>query len=116
MFLSGNGPLVAVLREALARDDLDRARRTDPPARIGTSRNAVRAFIHNFHHFRADTRRDPAPPDDHVVVFDEAQRAWDALVAGCDAVDRGNPWRCHRSTKWKRPWMAFPRESRRRAS
>jgi 2-keto-3-deoxy-galactonokinase len=27
VFLSGNGPLVAVLREALARDDLDRARR-----------------------------------------------------------------------------------------
>jgi hypothetical protein len=25
-----------------------------------------------------DTLRDPAPPDDHVVVFDEAQRAWDA--------------------------------------
>ncbi len=42
VFLSGNGPLVAVLREALARDDLDRARRTDPKARIGTSRNAVR--------------------------------------------------------------------------
>jgi hypothetical protein len=78
MFLSGNGPLVAVLREALARDDLDRARRTDPNARIGTSRNAVRAFIQNVHHFRDDTLRDPAPPDDHVVVFDEAQRAWDA--------------------------------------
>jgi hypothetical protein len=30
------------------------------------------------HHFRDDTLRDPAPPDDHVVVFDEAQRAWDA--------------------------------------
>ena len=116
VFLSGNGPLVAVLLEALARDDLDRARRTDPKARIGTSRNAVRAFIQNVHHFRDDTLRDTAPPDDHVVVFDEAQRAWDALVAGCDAVDRGNPWRCHRSTKWKRPWMAFPRESRRRAS
>ncbi|MGB8853525.1 MAG: DNA/RNA helicase domain-containing protein [Pirellulales bacterium] len=78
VFLSGNGPLVAVLREALARDDLDRARRTDPKARIGTSRNAVRAFIQNVHHFRDDTLRDPAPPDDHVVVFDEAQRAWDA--------------------------------------
>jgi hypothetical protein len=78
VFLSGNGPLVAVLREALARDDLDRARRTDPKARIGTSRNAVKAFIQNVHHFRDDTLRDPAPPDDHVVVFDEAQRAWDA--------------------------------------
>ena len=78
VFLSGNGPLVAVLREALARDDLDRAKRTDPRARIGTSRTAVRAFIQNVHHFRDATLRDPAAPADHVVVFDEAQRAWDA--------------------------------------
>lgn len=57
VFLSGNGPLVAVLRKALARDDLDRTRRTDPKARIDTSRNAVRAFIQNVHHFRDDTLR-----------------------------------------------------------
>ena len=38
----------------------------------------MKAFIQNVHHFRDDTLRDPAPPDDHVVVFDEAQRAWDA--------------------------------------
>ena len=78
VFLSGNGPLVSVLREALARDDLDRAKLTDPRARIGTSRTAVKAFIQNVHHFRDATLRDPAAPADHVVVFDEAQRAWDA--------------------------------------
>jgi len=78
VFLSGNGPLVSVLREALARDDLDRAKLTDPRARIGTSRTAVKAFIQNVHHFRDTTLRDPAAPADHVVVFDEAQRAWDA--------------------------------------
>jgi hypothetical protein len=78
VFLSGNGPLVSVLREALARDDLDRARHVNPRARIGTSRTAVRAFIQNVHHFRDATLRDPAAPADHVVVFDEAQRAWDA--------------------------------------
>lgn len=78
VFLSGNGPLVAVLREALARDDLDRAKLTDPRARIGTSRTAVRAFIQNVHHFRDATLRDRSAPADHVVVFDEAQRAWDA--------------------------------------
>jgi hypothetical protein len=38
----------------------------------------VQAFIQNVHHFRSDTLRSPAPPADHVVVFDEAQRAWDA--------------------------------------
>jgi hypothetical protein len=42
VFLSGNGPLVAVLREALARDDLNHAKLTDPRARIGTRRTADR--------------------------------------------------------------------------
>lgn len=66
VFLLGNGPLVAAMREALARDALDCARRTDPKARIGTSRNAVRAFIQNVHHFRDDTLRNPAPPNYHL--------------------------------------------------
>ena len=95
VFLSGNGPLVAVLREALARDELERrmnaheavpsAAATNKPAgtfsgrpRIGECRTAVKAFIQNVHHFRDDTLRSPAAPADHVVVFDEAQRAWDA--------------------------------------
>ena len=78
VFLSGNGPLVAVLREALARDDIDRVKLSDPRARIGTSRTAVRAFIQNVHHFRDATLGDPAVPADHVVVFHKVQRAWDA--------------------------------------
>lgn len=78
VFLSGNGPLVAVLREALARDELDRRRHGNARARIGECRSAVKAFIQNVHHFRDDTLRSPAAPVDHVVVFDEAQRAWDA--------------------------------------
>jgi hypothetical protein len=78
VFLSGNGPLVAVLREALARDEYDRIRLTDSAIRKGTCRNKVQAFIQNVHHFRSDTLRSPAAPADHVVVFDEAQRAWDA--------------------------------------
>ena len=78
VFLSGNGPLVAVLREALARDEYERIRLTDSAIRKGTCRNKVQAFIQNVHHFRSDTLRSPAAPADHVVVFDEAQRAWDA--------------------------------------
>lgn len=92
VFLSGNGPLVAVLREALARDDRDRARLTEPRARIGTSRSAVKAFIQNVHHFRDAMLRDPAAPADHVVVFDEAQRAWDARqLAGFMKRKKGLP-------------------------
>ena len=71
VFLSGNGPLVAVLREALARDEV---------ARLGSSKKdaarKVASFIQNIHHFRDEAVRDPSPPWERVVVFDEAQRAW----------------------------------------
>ena len=40
-----------VLRETLPRGDLDRAKRTDPRERVGTSHSAVRAFIHTVRHF-----------------------------------------------------------------
>lgn len=77
VFLSGNGPLVAVLREALTRDELARQRRTGKTARKGVVGQPVKAFIQNVHHFRDDGLRDPGtPPVDHVVIFDEAQRAW----------------------------------------
>lgn len=82
VFLSGNGPLVEVLREALARDEFLRLKAIDSKARIGVSRNAVRAFIQNVHHFRDDALRTDDAPCDHVVVFDEAQRAWDAHMLG----------------------------------
>jgi len=92
VYLSGNGPLVSVLREALARDDLERAKRTEPKARIGVSRSAVKAFIQNVHHFRDATLRDRSAPADHVVVFDEAQRAWNARqLAGFMKRKKGLP-------------------------
>jgi hypothetical protein len=77
-FLSGNGPLVDVLREALKRDV--RARKGRPEARHRDNRHlADRSpdkFVQNVHHFR-DEYLDPAQiPSEHVVVFDEAQRAW----------------------------------------
>lgn len=72
VFLSGNGPLVEVLREALARDENER---TDIP--IGNARRNSRTFIQNIHHFRDDNLGSETPPIEKVVVFDEAQRAWD---------------------------------------
>lgn len=79
VFLSGNGPLVEVLQEALTRDEVDRLHKTDgKKPRKGTIRQKVKAFIQNVHHFRDDGLRDlKAPPADRVVIFDEAQRAWD---------------------------------------
>lgn len=76
VFLSGNGPLVEVLREALTRDELTRLRRQNHHTRKGIVKQKVKAFIQNVHHFRDAGLRDSGPPPDHVVIFDEAQRAW----------------------------------------
>lgn len=77
VFLSGNGPLVAVLREALIRDEVARRASTGDRVRKGEVAQKVKPFIQNVHHFRDDGLRDESrPPLDHVVIFDEAQRAW----------------------------------------
>ena len=80
VFLSGNGPLVAVLTEALTRDELERLRGRGERIRKGDVGQKVKAFIQNVHHFRDAGLRDVGPPDDHVVIFDEAQRAWDKAM------------------------------------
>lgn len=77
VFLSGNGPLVRVLREALARDDSARARASGERQTKATSLSKVKAFVQNIHHFRDDALAIPGPPVERVAVFDEAQRAWD---------------------------------------
>ncbi|HVW73059.1 MAG TPA: DUF2075 domain-containing protein [Rhizomicrobium sp.] len=76
VFLSGNGPLVEVLREALARDRHDNGDENGLPVALSTARREVMAFIQNIHHFRDHYFDIPDLPDDHVVAFDEAQRAW----------------------------------------
>ena len=102
VFLSGNGPLVAVLREALTRDELARLRKSGSGVRKGEVAQRVKPFIQNVHHFRDDgvrTLSSGAPPHDRVVIFDEAQRAWDrAMTAdfmkrkkGLAGFDRSEP-------------------------
>jgi hypothetical protein len=76
VFLSGNGPLVAVLREALVRDEVERARKRGERLRKGVVGQKVKAFIQNVHHFRDAGLQSALAPADHVVIFDEAQRAW----------------------------------------
>lgn len=73
VFLSGNGPLVEVLREALARDS---SNRSCPKISIDTARRETASFIQNIHHFRDEALRNTKPPINRVVIFDEAQRAW----------------------------------------
>ena len=77
VFLSGNGPLVAILQEALARDKIRQERLRGRTARKGAALSEVRAFVQNVHHFRDECLVDAGkPPIEHVAIFDEAQRAW----------------------------------------
>jgi hypothetical protein len=56
VFLSGNGPLVQVLRYVLDND----------------------VFVQDVHAFMRDHHIRPGvPPRERIVIFDEAQRAWD---------------------------------------
>jgi len=55
-FLSGNGPLVAVLQDALGST----------------------VFVRDLHRFVRTYGINRRTPTEHVIVFDEAQRAWDA--------------------------------------
>jgi Uncharacterized conserved protein (DUF2075) len=77
VFLSGNQPLVTVLREALTRDDLAQRRQRGEKLSKEQAGKPIKAFIQNVHHFRDEGLRDRAkPPVDRIVIFDEAQRAW----------------------------------------
>ena len=80
VFLSGNGPLVSVLREALTRDEVQRLKAIQKKVRKGEVGQKVKTFIQNVHHFRDDGLRDAAAPCNRVVIFDEAQRAWDKAM------------------------------------
>lgn len=76
VYLSGNGPLVKILCEALTRDEIARAKAKNMRLRVGETRKSVELFIQNVHHFRDAYLVDERAPIDHVVIFDEAQRAW----------------------------------------
>ena len=71
VFLSGNMPLVEVIREALASDRTSRGRDREHRQR------RIDAFIQHAYVFREEYSRnvDNVPPE-HIVMFDEAQRAW----------------------------------------
>jgi hypothetical protein len=72
VFLSGNGPLVEVLQEALARDDVFRngVKKTE-------AMRKSKEFVQIIHHFRDDAISIDSAPIEKVAIFDEAQRAWD---------------------------------------
>lgn len=99
VYLSGNGPLVAVLTEALARDNYKKSRNKGNNKKLSDSRREVNKFIQGIHNYRdnmlakiknpvinGQLEIDPAKAIkiqqngygevEHIVIFDEAQRAW----------------------------------------
>ena len=99
VYLSGNGPLVAVLTEALARDNYKKSRDKGDSKKLSDSRREVSKFIQIIHRYRDNMLakiKNPVvngeleiDPDkavklqqsgygevEHVAIFDEAQRAW----------------------------------------
>ncbi|NTW99553.1 MAG: DUF2075 domain-containing protein [Geobacteraceae bacterium] len=78
VYLSGNGPLVAILREALARDKVRHEKELGKKIKKTEAMSDVKMFIQNVHNFRDECLIDfNKPPTEHVALFDEAQRAWD---------------------------------------
>lgn len=100
VYLSGNGPLVKVLREALARDAVEQAKAKDPKTKYNKTKahKAVDSFIMDVYHHRDYVMQMVKKPIDkehgiqvnegiasdggsqwlpeHVDIFDEAQRSW----------------------------------------
>jgi hypothetical protein len=71
VFLSGNGPLVTIVSAAIVRDFKKKQRGVDAARTVST-------FIQNVHAFIKDSFPRRVAPIEHLIIFDEAQRAWDA--------------------------------------
>jgi len=82
VFLSGNGPLVDVLREALTRDLVKISKENGETIKKDDAKRKTNTFIQNIHHFRDEYLKYNVAPTEKVVVFDEAQRAWDQQQVG----------------------------------
>lgn len=93
VFLSGNEPLVTVLREALTRDKLEKKKAhcadckeknlnsNCKNCKYNESKSKIfsetKSFIQMIHWFRDDSLLEGRPaPTDKIAIFDEAQRAW----------------------------------------
>lgn len=99
VYLSGNGPLVAVLTEALAVDNQKKCKERCERKNLSDSRREVSKFIQIIHRYRDNMLakiKNPVrngvleiDPDkaiklaksgygevEHVAIFDEAQRSW----------------------------------------
>lgn len=75
VYLSGNGPLVEVLREALKQSVIEKLRTESKEARRETE-VAINALIQSSYAFKNDNARSHNVTPEHIMIFDEAQRVW----------------------------------------
>ena len=73
-YLSGNAPLVDVLRYAIARDRNGR----NSKITMGQAISESKTLIQHIRDFLDSEYKRAGAPIENVIVFDEAQRAWDA--------------------------------------
>jgi hypothetical protein len=72
-FMSGTGPLVQVLQTVLAKHHQQHAGVKAANARLYSKTLIENVHVFAKHYAEVDTNR---APSNHVIVFDEAQRAW----------------------------------------
>lgn len=72
VYLSGNGPLVEVLREALKKSVKDKGQYTRE------TQAAINALIQSSFAFKKDNARTRLATPENILIFDEAQRVWNA--------------------------------------
>jgi schlafen family protein len=87
VFLSGNGPLIKVLQEALARNFKKRNNST-----LREAKTRVKTFVQNVHTFVKSHLDEKAAVYENAIVFDEAQRAWSEKKNQKEYEDRNENW------------------------
>ena len=70
VYLSGNGPLVEVLREALKKSAREKGKVTKE------TETAINALIQSSYAFKKDCVKNQSTPPERILIFDEAQRVW----------------------------------------
>jgi hypothetical protein len=73
-FLSGNRPLVNVLQEVIKRNHAQNQKTGQPKKKVGA---AISQIIGHMHEYIEDAFENEQAPSARILIFDEAQRAWD---------------------------------------
>ena len=76
VFLSGNFPLVKVLQEALARDNVEQEKQRGNHISKKDALRSTSSFIQIIHKYRDSFVGNDNVPPERIAIFDEAQRSW----------------------------------------